>query len=359
VFVDEAHQLEAKLKDYAGRSVREKELRKYYEGSGIKLSRALEQYRDGRSAPVGGDIAELITQCLRRGPFTNLDGKVTDRANEVHEALLQMSMRLGPSANENCLVWSDGWSLKMDWVDVSASAAGLLTARPFGLVSATVPSSMPSALGIKATATVEDVGHPFDYRTQATVRISKSDGSYRYSKSQANLDNRVNELREEIAKTAGGCLLLFSSFRDLDIVWGELRSELMQAGRLVLRQNDPFNKDQTNDELSAAFKADGRAVLFGSESFATGFDVPGSALELVSIWKLPYPGKDPITDALMKRFFPRYKDLMLTRVVQAAGRLIRTETDTGRLFIADSRADDLLDSKDLMVRHLGEFRREG
>jgi len=48
---------------------------------------------------------------------------------------------------------------------------------------------------------------------------------------------------------------------------------------------------------------------------------------------------------------------MLTRIVQAAGRLIRTETDRGRLVILDSRAVEIVKSKDLMVRHLAEFGR--
>ena len=362
VFVDESHQLEAKLKDYAGRSVREKELRKHYEGAGIKLARSLEQYRDGMAATVGGDVHAAIRACWARGPgeadpATGLPKpgrKLSDRALELQEALSQMLHRLD-NPSQNCLIWSDGWSIKMEWIDISPAAHDLLTARPFGLVSATIPSSMPSALGVPDVK-VEDVGHPFDYASQATVRISEYDGSYRFAQERGNKVARVNELWEEIERTEGGCLLLFSAFKDLEFVYDELWSRLRKSGRPVLRQNDQVNP-RSNADLAAEFKAAGNAVLFGSESFATGFDVPGDALQLVSIWKMPFPGKDPVTDALARRFFPRYKDLMLTRVVQAAGRLIRTTSDTGRLFIADSRAEQLLTSKDMMVRHLGEFGR--
>jgi ATP-dependent DNA helicase DinG len=214
---------------------------------------------------------------------------------------------------------------------------------------------MPSALGV-ADATVADVGHPFDYAKQATLTISETDGSFKYAGSKANFEKRVNELSWEIDKTKGGCLLLFSSFADMKRVYEALAPDLRACGRTVLLQNDQINV-RTNDELAAIFKEDGNAVLFGSESFATGFDVPGDALKLVSLWKLPYPGKDPVTEALMKRFYPRYKDLMLTRIVQGAGRLIRTETDRGHLHICDSRAEQIVSSKDLMVRHLGEFAR--
>jgi len=354
VFVDEAHQLEAKLKDYAGRSVRAKELRKYYEVAGAKVCKLLERYQD-EPGRVADDVKAALAHAYERGVEKDENGKATDRALEVHEAVMTMLARL-ETPSDNCLVWSDGFSLKMDWIDISASANGLLTARPFGLVSATIPTSMPSALGIPE-AKVADVGHPFDYGKQATISISETDGSFRYAGSRANFEGRVNELRHEIVKTKGGVLLLFSSFKDMNRVYETLGPELRAAGRTVLLQNDEQTV-RTNDELAAIFKEDGKAVLFGSESFATGFDVPGDALEMVGIWKLPYPGKDPVTEALMKRFPARYRDLMLTRIVQAAGRLIRTETDRGHLHIADSRAESLLKSKDLMVRHLGEFARD-
>jgi Rad3-related DNA helicase len=354
VFVDEAHQLEAKLKDYAGRSVRMKELDKYYGNVGQNIARAVYKFRE-QSERIDDTTARAIKTAFEVGPEKRDNGTIPERAQEIQEALGKMVLRL-ESPGENCLIWSDGWSLKMDFIDISTSAAALLTARPFGLVSATIPSSMAAALGVAGTAEIYDVGHPFDYGTQAVLRIADTDGSYRYAGTKGNLLARVNVLAEEIEKTKGGCLLLFSSFADMNRVYEQLAPSLIAAGRQVLRQKDEVTQ-LTNEQLAEKFKADGKAVLFGSESFATGFDVPGDALELVAIWKLPYPGKDPVTDALSKRFYLRYKDLMLTRIVQAAGRLIRTETDRGRLVILDSRAVEIVKSKDLMVRHLAEFGR--
>lgn len=352
VFVDEAHQLEAKLKDYAGRSVRMKELDKYYGEVGLNIARAVYKFRE-QSERVDEATIKAIRTAYEVGPEKRENGTIPERALEIQEALEKMVARL-EAPSDNCLIWSDGFSLKMDFIDISASAHSLLTARPFGLVSATIPSSMAGALGVAGTAEVHDVGHPFDYGKQATIRIADTDGAYRYAGTKGNLVARVNVLREEIAKTKGGCLLLFSSFADMKRVREELAPNMSYEGRTVLVQNDEVTP-RTNEDLAAMFKADGKAILFGSESFATGFDVPGDALELVGIWKLPYPGKDPVTDALSKRFYQRYRDLMLTRIVQAAGRLIRTETDRGRLVILDSRAADIIKSKDLMVRHLGEF----
>lgn len=356
VFVDESHQLEAKLKDYAGKSLQAKELEKYYPSNGVAAAKLLARYRDGKSARVDAEVYSAMKSCFQEGVWTDpVKDRPTDRSIEVHDGLGDILLRLD-TPSENCIIWSDGWSIKMDWIDISASARGLLTARPFGLVSATIPTSMPAALGVP-TAKVADVGHPFDYAKQARLVISTIDGSFKYAGSQANLEGRVDELREQIELSKGGCLLLFSSFADMKRVYEKLSPWLYGQGCTVLMQNDELHPDRTNQELGEMFKADGRAILFGSESFATGFDVPGDALTLVSVWKLPYPGKDPITDAMAKKFFARYRDLMLTRVVQGAGRLIRTESDQGTLFIADARAEDVIRSKDLMVRHLGEFAR--
>jgi len=354
VFVDEAHQLEAKLKDYAGRSVRMKELDKYYGEVGLNIARAAYKFREFTDKLDAKTMA-AIKVAYEVGPEKRENGTIPERALEIQEALEKMVSRM-ETPSDNCLLWSDGWSLKMDFIDISVSAQSLLTARPFGLVSATVPSSMPSALGVAGTAEVYDVGHPFNYGEQAVLTISETDGSYRYAQTDGNLSARVGQLAAEIEKTKGGCLLLFSSFADMKKVYERLAPSLMASGRTVLRQNDELNP-MTNEQIAAKFKADGKAVLFGSESFATGFDVPGDALELVAIWKLPYPGKDPVTDALSKRFYARYKDLMLTRIVQAAGRLIRTETDRGRLWIGDSRAEGIINTKDMMVKHLKEFAR--
>src|SRR5690606_13496907 len=117
----------------------------------------------------------------------------------------------------------------------------------------------------------------------------------------------------------------------------------------VLRQERGADKRALGD----AFKRDGNAVLFASKSFATGFDVPGDALRLVCVWKLPYPGNSPLVEAIRRRSWKSYEDMMLVDLVQAAGRLIRTVDDTGTLWIADSRARAKL--ADQVCAHLREF----
>jgi ATP-dependent DNA helicase DinG len=87
-------------------------------------------------------------------------------------------------------------------------------------------------------------------------------------------------------------------------------------------------------------------VLVASATFWEGFDVPGDALQLVIIDKLPFPPpNDPIVEARGKRLEAQgrspFNDFFVPEAVialkQGAGRLIRRETDRGVLVVCDSR----------------------
>lgn len=236
-------------------------------------------------------------------------------------------------------------------INLAGMLGAILDQVPTALVSATIPQSLTGAVGIPHAEFV-DVGHPFDYARQATIEVSSHSAAYR--EGEATGPARAAELLERIRNTDGGVLLLFSAFKDLNWVLREIGPALAEAGRKVYVQEDGVDKA----DLTRRFKADGRGVLFGSASFATGFDVPGDALRGVAIWKLPYPGLDPVTRAISAVNRQRYEDMMLVAAAQAIGRLIRTTSDTGWVWIGDVRAARvLLGRNDPMLRHLREFRR--
>ena len=104
-------------------------------------------------------------------------------------------------------------------------------------------------------------------------------------------------------------------------------------------------------ELLVRFRALGNAVLLGSASFWEGVDVPGDALSLVVIDKLPFaPPDDPLLAARLERmrlkaqggnpFMAWQLPQAVIALKQGAGRLIRTETDRGVLVICDPRLID-------------------
>ncbi|MCB1962236.1 MAG: ATP-dependent DNA helicase [Rhodocyclaceae bacterium] len=102
-------------------------------------------------------------------------------------------------------------------------------------------------------------------------------------------------------------------------------------------------------ELLARFRQLGNAVLVASQSFWEGVDVPGDALSVVIIDKLPFaPPDDPVLSAriehLRKAGVNPFMTYQLPRTVinmkQGAGRLIRTEQDRGVLVVCDPRMVD-------------------
>jgi Rad3-related DNA helicase len=357
LFVDEAHTLEQKLRDYASRSLWWKSVERFkFAGDAPKtLAKWIERQdknialKDTRGFPM--DALTRIAQAEMPSPRPK-DGLAKQR--ETQEACARVLEYIN-NPHDNAVLHVNSGSLKYDWINVSKSAGELLSARRFGLVSATIPKTMAATLGV-AGAPFIDVGHPFDYANQAWLGISPYAGDYRSAQAPGNLDFRINEVRDLIGRSKGGALILFSSFRDLETVSAALRHELRAQGLTVLIQDREMDAAERQD-MAEQFKADGNAVLFGSESFATGFDVPGDALRLVVIWKLPYPAVDPVSNAIRAQSYQRYEDIMKVRAVQAIGRLIRRETDVGIVWLADSRGRRLLDSRDPLTSHLPQFAR--
>lgn len=357
LYVDEAHTLEQKLRDYASRSLfwKSAERFKFAGQSGPRLANWLRQQeknvtlKEVRGFPMGDLIAIANAEMPQEYPKDGLS-----KQREVREACSRILDYIN-DPHDSAVLHVNGGSLKWDWINVARSAGELLTQRDFGLVSATVPRSMSATLGV-ADAPFIDVGHPFDYK-RAWLGFSGYAGDYRSAQSENNLIQRVNELEDLLRRSKGGALVLFSSFKDLEEVSERLRPMLMREMGLKVLVQDRDMEASDRQALADEFKSDGNAVLFGSESFATGFDVPGDALRLVVIWKLPYPALDPVSNAIKAQSYQRYEDIMKVRAVQAMGRLIRTTTDSGVVFWCDSRARRLVDSSDNLTSHIPEFSR--
>lgn len=358
LYVDEAHTLEQKLRDYASRSLFWKSVERF-KFAGDTAPKRLANWiqsqdrnlalKDTRGFPSDALIQIAMAEMPTPKPK---DGLTKQR--EVQEACARILGYMN-DPHDSAVLHVNGGSLKMDWINVAKSSGELLTRRSFGLVSATVPRTMSAGLGV-SDAPFIDVGHPFDYKTQAWIGFSPYGGDYRSAQHESNLLQRISEVRDLLDRAKGGALVLFSSFKDLEEVSRRLRPHLMQQGiRVLIQERDMEAKDR--QALADEFKADGNAVLFGSESYATGFDVPGNALRLVVIWKLPYPAVDPVSNAIRAQSYQRYEDIMKVRAVQAVGRLIRRESDKGIVWIADSRGRRLSDQSDPLTSHIPQFAR--
>ena len=115
--------------------------------------------------------------------------------------------------------------------------------------------------------------------------------------------------------------------------------------RRVLKQGD-LAKQEILKRHRELVDDGGTSCIFGLASFAEGVDLPGNYCRHVIIAKLPFSVPDDPVEATLSEWIESrggnpFYDLMLPnaalRVIQAAGRLLRTETDSGTVTILDRR----------------------
>jgi ATP-dependent DNA helicase DinG len=180
---------------------------------------------------------------------------------------------------------------------------------------------------------------PFNFQSQVRLLLNQSDldpNSPRYEQALSAW------LREYLATATGGTFVLFTSYRQLDAVYQQVRPSLDAANKFVLKHGDGMGRSQMLD----LFKRIGNAVLFGTSSFWEGVDVQGDALRNVIITKLPFEVPNhPLVEARHREiqrlggnpFMERSVPEAILRLKQGFGRLIRTKRDSGTVAICDHR----------------------
>jgi len=188
--------------------------------------------------------------------------------------------------------------------------------------------------GVEARA----VAHPspFDYATQAMLYVPRhipAPGTADYE------DVLFTEMRSLLEASSGRAFVLFTSHQMLRRIAPRLAEALDWP---VLVQNESGGRDA----ILQQFRDDKHSVLCGTRSFWEGVDVPGEALSLVIIDKIPFaPPDDRLLvarcEACVKKGGNAFRDIQLPEAVaalrQGAGRLIRTQDDRGVIAILDSR----------------------
>ncbi len=177
---------------------------------------------------------------------------------------------------------------------------------------------------------------PFDFPANALLYVARDLPEPRAPAFEAAMVARVIEL---IELTGGGAFVLTTSLRSMRAVHRALR-ERLPALRLFMQSEAP------KGALLEAFRRHGDAVLVATQSFWEGVDVPGRALRLVILEKIPFQvPSDPLGMARDEAcqaaggnpFTELHVPSAALALKQGFGRLIRTRSDRGIVALLDER----------------------
>ena len=182
----------------------------------------------------------------------------------------------------------------------------------------------------------ELIPSPFS-KDAAEIVVPQGAANGRFENKAEWLASVVRLIPELIEKNKGRTLVLFSSYSDL-IAAAEKAAESITTYPLLIQQ-----QGVSTVNLCDEFREIKESVLFGVDTFWYGVDFKGDTLTQVIITRIPYPSFfDPIQVArkkLMspKAFWMRYYYDAEIKMKQGIGRLIRSDTDRGKVVILDSR----------------------
>ncbi len=183
------------------------------------------------------------------------------------------------------------------------------------------------------------LGSPFDFQKQMKIYVVQKMPDPRHAAYHKELERWIGEFVE---KTDGRAFVLFTSYRDMQQVAGEMQKFFAAKNLNLLMQGGGTPRGK----LLEQFKTTPRSVLFGTDSFWSGVDVPGEALSNVIITRLPFAVPDhPLVEAKLELIEQRGGDAFteyslpeaILKLRQGVGRLIRTKNDRGIVVILDNR----------------------
>jgi ATP-dependent DNA helicase DinG len=246
--------------------------------------------------------------------------------------LVESPLDIAQAVQGKLLQAGDATSMTKSWIFTSATLGDESGLRWF-----TEPCGLEQAQVLR-------VQSPFDYAQQAAVYVPRN----LPKPSDPAHSAQVAALVGRLAPVIGGrTLVLTTSLRALRTISEALQQQMSVAADLEILAQGQLPKR----ELMERFRRGGEedqpgCILVASASFWEGVDIPGDALQMVVIDKLPFPPpNDPLVEARSRRLElagrSPFNDYFIPEAAvalkQGAGRLIRRESDRGVLVICDTR----------------------
>ncbi len=302
-----------------------------YGRSGAELDEATE----GRCEDVFGRVAEFAAALGVCADVTlqrrEADGFVSWMSARGGEQGLRLSLHLAPLSVAEILKTTL----------FARKEAVVLASATLSVGGRFEPALEPLGLsGPPLSAQALRVNSPFDYRRQVKFFVPTDMPEVR----DAAFTGMVSAAVERIARaTQGRAMILFTANQMMREVAAGARARLAQSDiRLLVQGEGEHRKHHLIDQ----FRSETRAVLFGVSSFWEGIDIRGDDLSCLVIVKLPFPvpthplvearsemlraaGKSPFSHFSLPR--------AVIRFTQGFGRLVRTQSDRGVVFVLDKR----------------------
>ena len=231
-------------------------------------------------------------------------------------------------------------------VSVSEALAELLWSRTFAAVVTSATLSMGGDFtrfrdraGISADNHFNALPSPFRFYEQAVLVVPAMSSDPRETNEHTE---EIYRLLPDILKDEMGSLVLFTSWRQMQAVIDGIDP---QFAEIVLCQGT-LSKAEIMSQHKQRIDQGNASCIFGLASFAEGIDLPGKYCSHVVLAKIPFSVPDDPVGATLGEWIESegrnsFQEVMIPdaalKMVQACGRLLRNETDTGRVTILDRR----------------------